>query len=291
MNIIFQHVQYNHEERNKRNNVEESNSWNKKTCRFCKSSNAKFDKKAHAVPEFLGNKTVFNVDECDACNSAFGNDFEPHLKRFVGPSFFYHLKGKKGWSKTSGGNGIQLSSFENSQISRAINIVVKEKPKDSKLEISVKGEEFTPIKVYKSILKILLSLIPTKYLEEFEGSFKWLKSGYDFKGLNHAPMVMVGRQPPDPRNPTIMEISITQTKEKKGNIYQLKVKFNNLMIVLPFSPSLKVNFRVGEVIAEPIAYQSYEFELIDFSNAVSKTSFMIKLNRLPINLSLVSSLT
>jgi hypothetical protein len=43
-------------------------------CRFCGKSNPEvsFKKKAHLIPEFLGNKMLLSDFECDSCNYEFG---------------------------------------------------------------------------------------------------------------------------------------------------------------------------------------------------------------------------
>ncbi len=42
-------------------------------CRFCDrdSADATFRTAAHAIPELLGNKTLFTLEECDQCNAFF----------------------------------------------------------------------------------------------------------------------------------------------------------------------------------------------------------------------------
>lgn len=42
----------------------------KRVCRFCGKSvpDVKFDKRAHAIQDALGNKLLFCYEECDTCN-------------------------------------------------------------------------------------------------------------------------------------------------------------------------------------------------------------------------------
>ena len=47
-------------------------------CRFCGgySPGVSFQQQAHAIPEALGNKTLFTSYECDNCNQKFGRGIE-----------------------------------------------------------------------------------------------------------------------------------------------------------------------------------------------------------------------
>ena len=57
---------------------------NNRTCRFCgkQTPHVKFDLKAHAFPEALGNKNVICQEECDDCNSLFSRTIEPSIVTF-----------------------------------------------------------------------------------------------------------------------------------------------------------------------------------------------------------------
>ena len=56
-------------------------------CRFCGgcSPEASFRQKAHAIPEALGNKTLFTSYECDICNQMFGRGIENDLGNWSKP--------------------------------------------------------------------------------------------------------------------------------------------------------------------------------------------------------------
>lgn len=56
-------------------------------CRFCgrsKADGASYKKRAHILPEQLGNKLIISHSECDDCNMFFANH-ESHLGNFLGP--------------------------------------------------------------------------------------------------------------------------------------------------------------------------------------------------------------
>jgi HNH endonuclease len=91
-------------------------------CRFCgrRPPLASFSQVAHAVPEALGNGTLFSNYECDSCNQVFGrgieNDFGNWSKpmrtiaRVRGKSGVPTLKGSQGkWRIENGRTGLDIS--------------------------------------------------------------------------------------------------------------------------------------------------------------------------------------
>lgn len=60
-----------------------------RTCRFCGRSEPEvtFNKVAHAIPHFIGNRTLKSLYECDECNGKVFSPMESHFSRFMG---IYH---------------------------------------------------------------------------------------------------------------------------------------------------------------------------------------------------------
>ena len=56
-------------------------------CRFCKkkSPEVTFKLKAHAIPELLGNQTLFSTYDCNSCNQCFGQGIENDLGNWSKP--------------------------------------------------------------------------------------------------------------------------------------------------------------------------------------------------------------
>ena len=54
-------------------------------CRFCGRGipDVTFRRDAHAVPEFLGNKSLFSMNECDDCNAILASGYEDHLAKWT----------------------------------------------------------------------------------------------------------------------------------------------------------------------------------------------------------------
>src|SRR4051812_14719952 len=53
-------------------------------CRFCHRGEPEvtFKSDAHAVPEFLGNRSILSLNECDSCNTFFATEYEDHLSKW-----------------------------------------------------------------------------------------------------------------------------------------------------------------------------------------------------------------
>ncbi|MDE0360368.1 MAG: hypothetical protein OXI74_04280 [Rhodospirillaceae bacterium] len=72
---------------------------NNRVCRFCEKSDSEvaFRLDAHAMPEALGNKSLFTNYECDDCNQFFGCGIENDLGNWSKPSrTFARIAGKNG---------------------------------------------------------------------------------------------------------------------------------------------------------------------------------------------------
>ena len=41
-----------------------------------------FKSDAHAVAEFLGNRSILSLNECDECNARFATEYEDHLSKW-----------------------------------------------------------------------------------------------------------------------------------------------------------------------------------------------------------------
>lgn len=147
-----------------------------RTCRFCKktSGEVSFKKKAHIIPELIGKSTFVSDFECDTCNSLFST-YETDLSAFIGaPRSLSSKKAKQGTptykssdknleirgvQNPATGSSAQISSsdFEN-------DIVINEA--DKKLIIIADRPTYTPLRVFKALAKIALTLFSD---EDFVG--------------------------------------------------------------------------------------------------------------------------
>jgi hypothetical protein len=153
-------------------------------CRFCARSapTVTFKKKAHALPESTGNKSLFTKYECDECNGFFGdgieNDFgnwscaQRALSGVRGKeNKVPTLKGQSGrtWRLEHGSDGIQVTQNESDPIAVA-NDVTRE------IGLTVSHDQYTPVAVLKSFVKMALSLLPAEELPNFRAALKWIRN-------------------------------------------------------------------------------------------------------------------
>lgn len=150
-----------------------------KVCRFCgkQSPEVKFKKKAHAISEMIGNKEFVLKSECDTCNSFFGQRLEDDFGKYLGLGrTLSQIFGKDGVPSYKSRDGKCRIDYTD----KGLVIQVKEdnesiiKRKDHMIFYAVR-DSYTPIAVYKSIVKMALSLIPYEQIPHFEDTIDWLK--------------------------------------------------------------------------------------------------------------------
>lgn len=150
----------------------------KRVCRFCGKTykDTKYQKKAHAISEALGNNTIFCNEECDVCNERFGETLEMELYRQFGILYsLYGVKGKKGKRKYVDEN-ISISD-EGVQIKVNSEVPSKEELAQSGFSFNVDGGlSYTPQNVYKCLCKFAISVIDKKYLCELQKTIDWISS-------------------------------------------------------------------------------------------------------------------
>jgi hypothetical protein len=153
-----------------------------KRCRFCGKAEPEvtFKKVAHAISEALGNRGLISNYECDACNALFGSGIETDLGEWSKPArTFARIRGKRGiptlkesskggWRIEYDDNHLAVKSYETNPI-----FVVDKKNK--RVDFSLKRGSYTPVAVFKSFVKIGLTLLPEVELGPFAPALKWVR--------------------------------------------------------------------------------------------------------------------
>lgn len=150
------------------------------TCRFCARSapNVSFKKTAHALPELIGNKRVTVKNECDSCNEHFSRHLEDHLGKYLGLwRTMMQIHGKSGvvsYKSPSKKSRIDFSSA-GIRVEDNIDEPMLEIDEDTNTQtITGYRQPYVPIAVYKSLLKMALSVIPHDRLGNFPHTTSWL---------------------------------------------------------------------------------------------------------------------
>lgn len=168
-------------------------------CRFCKCDDPeKFRKKAHTIPEALGNKWITSLDECDDCNIKYGR-YEEQLVKALRPILTLGgVKGKTGVPQTGRTRGSYIRHSNESGRRRIstcsqaelTDVLSKSSTPDNiLLKIPVHIEKFTPLLAYKALVKIAIALLPKEELKNFQKVVNWLDNDND---RNNQPPCIVG---------------------------------------------------------------------------------------------------
>ncbi|MGV2967257.1 HNH endonuclease [Paenibacillus sp. AGC30] len=153
---------------------------NNRVCRFCglSSPEVKFEKKAHAIPESIGNKHVLTYYECDMCNEFFGNTLENNLGNYSAPLRTLSLiRGKKDKIPAHNKKGIDVRAKDHI-------VHIKVDPDSSFVEYDEEAGEITltltrlpyiPMEVYKAYVKMALSMMNESDFKDFPMTLDWIK--------------------------------------------------------------------------------------------------------------------
>lgn len=155
-----------------------------RVCRFCTSpaGSKKFKKVAHVIPHFLGNKNLQSDFECDDCN-AFFSKYETDLAAWLGIA--------RSVNGTVGKNGVPTFKSPNEMITSRLTDFFDTKAtkistpspdtgainfdkETGKTVITYTKETYVPIRVYKCLLKMALSMIAGDEVEQYRPAFKYL---------------------------------------------------------------------------------------------------------------------
>lgn len=142
-------------------------------CRFCGNDTpANFNNDSHTFPRFIGSQFVLSEFECDFCNEKFSileNEFANFMK------LFHTLNSVKGRKKIptykKSGVRIEKKSERHLDLRGIKDSSVSEKGIFCKLET----DDFIPIAVYKSLVKMALSMVSESELGKFSKTFAWLQ--------------------------------------------------------------------------------------------------------------------
>lgn len=151
-----------------------------KKCIFChKTSNEiTFIKKPHVIPFLLGNSFLLHHEECDECNTFFGEVLECELDKYLKPHrTLNRLKNRKGNLINTIISGER--SFKFNETSNSYDFKLQEEEfhfvQDSNtITFKIKQEKHSPMLVYKAFMKIFFGLLPRNHLYKFEKLRKWI---------------------------------------------------------------------------------------------------------------------
>lgn len=145
-----------------------------KKCRFCNKEfpDVRFNSIAHAIPEFIGNKSLFTLSECDYCNQFFSR-YESEFANFMLPyNALIGVKNKENKSTKYKQNIIIHHSKENSI--HIDNFPQELHPDVKTIDFELDIPSYIPDFIYRYLIKIGLTLIPENTIEKYQETLAWL---------------------------------------------------------------------------------------------------------------------
>lgn len=163
------------------------------TCRFCgkKHPEVTFSKKAHAISELIGNKELILKNECDLCNDRIGALFEDQFAKYIGIGrTLAQISGKKGVPSAKTNDGSWRIDITDKgfiiQMKSTDEELEEPFPKNKSIEtighdIHFHGvkDSYVPLSVYKALVVMALSIMPTQYIQLFDETFAWIMQDID----------------------------------------------------------------------------------------------------------------
>ena len=160
-----------------------------RVCRFCGTTynkDEKFRSDAHLIPGLLGNKFLYSDFECDKCNFLFGK-YESNLADFLGAIRAMNVSNARTGTvkfKSPDKSFIVMKDKEAPLDQPKLRIESHELQNDhftldakkNKVTFHTKRASYIPHQVFKSLLKIGLSVLPEEDIADYEIALAMLRS-------------------------------------------------------------------------------------------------------------------
>lgn len=161
-----------------------------RVCIFCgrqSQDGATFKKNAHVIPAALGNTSLFNNEECDACNEHIFSIYENDLINYLQlERIFIRGRQRKGIPKYKPGKS--NSYMESVKGSNTVSIIVDEQEKI--FEVIEKENNtllfrcnnissYSPLGISKAIFHMGWSVLSNSKRKNFSNFYKWLNNEID----------------------------------------------------------------------------------------------------------------
>ncbi len=172
-------------------------------CRFCNRIflQTSFNKEAHLIPRFLGSVSLLSDFECDECNSYFSG-LESNFANSMGIA-------RTLWALTNPNNN--TPGFQSQEVKAkredfygvdsvsiasdpAIEAIKIDKKKGT-VEIDYSKRTYTPLNVYKLLLKMALSTIGNEYVEKYQYAIKFLMTSKLDSLITSSAKIFVSQSP------------------------------------------------------------------------------------------------
>jgi HNH endonuclease len=224
-----------------------------RVCRFCgkRPPEVTFKKKAHAIPESPGNKSIATAYECDACNELFGTGIETDFGNWSKPMrTMARIRGKNGvptikkvgtepgWRIEHGDSGFRISSYEHDP-----PYVIEEANK--RITFKLHRDPYTPVAVLKAFMKMGVSLMPESEVANFRDVIAWIRDRDHSRSFAGKAPIFYALQPGPMPNDLIAALILRRKPHIEGLPYAFFVLgYGNevFQVMLPSrEPDAKIN--------------------------------------------------
>ena len=152
-----------------------------RVCRFCgkDETEVKFEKRAHAIPNFIGNRALKTLYECDVCNEKVFGPMENQFSHFMrlyhvlchvsrGGKIAKYKNNKDDKSRIEvSSDWTDIHSMNNEGLTPSIDLNSK--------SFTITGKRsYIPLDVYKIIIKMAISIMPEEEMPHLNDTLKWL---------------------------------------------------------------------------------------------------------------------
>lgn len=161
-----------------------------RVCRYCGKSmpEVTFKKNAHTISHALGNVSYITNDECDTCNSIFGNTIEQEFVNYI--SVYRTIAASKMQAVTN--HPTKFSSFElaarvdHAKLALYSKEIYKIEKSENQISVYHNAGKINFLYVYKALVKFVIGMLPFEELQYFKETIHWLTGDievplYDFK--------------------------------------------------------------------------------------------------------------
>jgi len=220
-----------------------------RTCSFCKATygeNEKFKSLAHLFPSLIGNANLFSDFECDNRNNLFAH-YENHLANFLGAARAINMENVKSGAlkfkspdktfiiEKDDESEIPKLRFESHELENDHFTLDAE---NKKITFHTIRHSYNPHKVWKSFLKMGLSILPEDYVDDYELAFAILRAKRKNEEKDNPLYKMNMYLHPGPSFPSPMAILFERKNyENLIPMHIACIMFHNYtyQLVLPFS--------------------------------------------------------
>ncbi|MCP4370578.1 MAG: HNH endonuclease [Deltaproteobacteria bacterium] len=216
-------------------NVGEPNK-KKRVCRFChkRYPDVTFKKKAHAISESLGNKSIVANEECDSCNEKFGNGIENDIIYYLSVHrSFFGIKGKESDHPKLKGKNFSIKK----SIDQTINFEFVGEDGDGGFPHKIDAhanEKICLQNIYRVLCKYAISVITPDALSSLKKTIAWINEEYTPDQLPKVKVQLIYSFFSEQPSITIYHRK-TNIKETPHIIGEFRFAYFVFIFVVPFS--------------------------------------------------------